>query len=153
MLSGMGEWRGTLSFLASAPSSSCGCTGNTEQSPAACSCLPPASSPARSVLPAARSGDCFASFWVARCSAEALDEFSEQPGLLFFFSSWNSLFSGAVQQAFNPVVRNSVQAQAVSATGRWHAGAFVLKTCSRTQLNKLLELVSRAATIELQVSG
>lgn len=152
----MGEWRGTLSFLASAPSSSCGCTGNTERSPAACSCLPPASSPARSVLPALAQlaggaallhfGSLLAQPWLQMNFRSSLVCFS-------FCSSWNSSFRGAIKQALKLMVRNLVQVKAVSATGRWHAGAFVLETCSGAQLNKLLELVSRAATTELQVTG
>ena len=83
MLSGMGEWRGTLNFLASARSWRSGCRGSIEPSPAACSCLPPASSPARSVLPLPRS----ASLGAAGCSsgwAGASDGYSERCGLLFF---------------------------------------------------------------------
>lgn len=70
-----------------------------------------------------------------------------------FCSSWNSSFRGAVKQALKLMVRNLVQVKAVSATGRWHRAAFVLETYSGAQLNKLLELVSRAATTELQLTG
>lgn len=70
-----------------------------------------------------------------------------------FCSSWNNSFRGAVKQALKLMVRNLVQVKAVSATGRWHRAAFVLETYSGAQLNKLLELVSRAAATELQVTG
>lgn len=146
-LIGMGEWRGTLNFLASARSSRSGCRGSTEPSPAACSCLPPASSPARSVLPLAH----FASRGVAGCSsrwAGASDGCLEQSGLLFFFSAfWDSLLNGAIGRNLS----RCKQSLFVQQLG----GTQVLLCWGRSSvlLNRLQEPVSGVLTVELQVTG